>query len=44
MRKKARENGEEFRDDIYMQDIPPIVPEELRPKPGGLTFEELSIY
>lgn len=33
-----------FRDEVYMAEIPSIVPEELRPRAGGLSLEEFLIY
>ena len=44
MRISARKNGDEFRDDTYLREIPSIVPEELRPRPGGLSADEYSVY
>ena len=44
MRNRARINGEMFRDEEYIRDIPSIVPEELRPKVGGLSYEQFFVY
>lgn len=38
MRNKAISKNEMFKDENYLKDIPAIVPEQLRPKPGGLTY------
>jgi hypothetical protein len=36
--------GRQFRDEAYLREIPSIVPEELRPKVGGLSLEEFLVY
>ena len=36
--------GKQFRDESFLREIPDIVPEELRPKIGGLTLEEFLVY
>ena len=39
LRKKSKEKGEQFTDEIFLREISAILPEQLRPKIGGLTQE-----
>lgn len=43
-RLQAQQQNIPFRDEVYLSEIPAIVPEELRPKPEGLSLEEFMIY
>jgi hypothetical protein len=43
-RQQAQQQNIAFRDEIYLSEIPAMVPEELRPKSGGLSLEEFLIY
>lgn len=40
----AHNQGKQFRDENYLREIPSIVPEELRPKIGGLSLKEFLVY
>ena len=37
-RVNASSNNKPFKDEVFLREIPDIVPEELRPKAGGLSL------
>jgi hypothetical protein len=43
-RNTAYNQGKQFRDEAFLREIPSIVPDELRPKIGGLSLEEFLVY
>lgn len=44
MRAYLKKNGGVYSNDSYINSIPAIVPQELRPSNGGLSEEEFGIY